>query len=328
MANVVLTDHPWPDVDIERGILAAAGYETIAGPIETSDAAYVESLVATHDPVAIMTCWARVSAAAIARPTALKIVTRMGVGLDNIDVAAATARGAWVTNVPDYCVEEVSDHAITLMLAFWRGVHALDRDVKAGSWNPASARLKRVSKQVIGIVGYGNIGRATAHKLSRGFGCKVLVNSRSLLKQHANSHQLEHQVFVADIATMQREADAIVLHAPLTEQTRHFAGAEFFAGLERKPLLINVSRGGLVDNDALVSALGSGQLSGAGLDVVEGEPAPPRAITQRSDIIVTPHVAFSSDAALAELRQRSAEDVVRVLQGNAPRHPCNAPVMG
>ena len=325
MSKVLLTDHPWPDVDIERGILAAAGYEFIAGPIETPDAAYVEALVAEHDPIAIMTCWAQVSAAAIGRPSQLKIVGRMGVGLDNIDLPAATRRGAWVTNVPDYCVEEVSDHAVAMLLALWRGINRMDRGVKAGSWNPAAAKLARIATRTIGIVGYGNIGRATARKLSRGFGCRVLVNSPSLLKRHASGHELSPQVFVADVATLQREADAIVLHTPLTAQTRRFADDAFLARLERKPLLINVSRGGLVDNDALVRALDTGLVSGAGLDVVEGEPSPPLSITQRGDVIVTPHVAFSSDASLLELRQRSAAEVVRVLRGEVPLHPCNAP---
>jgi D-3-phosphoglycerate dehydrogenase len=248
----------------------------------------------------------------------------MGVGLDNIDLPAATRRGAWVTNVPDYCVEEVSDHAVAMLLALWRGINRMDRDVKAGSWNPATAKLTRIATRTIGIVGYGNIGRATARKLSKGFGCRVLVNVPSLLKRHAIGHELSPQVFVADVASLQREADAIVLHAPLTAQTRHFAGDAFLARLERKPLLINVSRGGLVDNDALVRALDSGQVSGAGLDVVEGEPSPPLSITQRGDIIVTPHVAFSSDASLLELRQRSAAEVVRVLRGEAPLHACNS----
>jgi D-3-phosphoglycerate dehydrogenase / 2-oxoglutarate reductase len=125
-SKILMTDHPWPDLDIERSIIAAAGYELIAGPIETPDAAFVEALVAQHDPLAIMTCWAQVSAQAIARPTSLRIVARMGVGLDNIDVDVATQRGAWVTNVPDYCVEEVSDHAIAMLLSFWRGLGPME----------------------------------------------------------------------------------------------------------------------------------------------------------------------------------------------------------
>jgi D-3-phosphoglycerate dehydrogenase len=325
-ANVLLTDHPWPDVEIERAILGAAGFQLVAGPIETPDAKFVEMLVNQHDPIAIMTCWAQVSAAAIARPTALKIIARMGVGLDNIDVPAATQRNAWVTNVPDYCVEEVSDHAIAMLLSLWRGLGQLDRDVKAGHWNPASASLHRVATKTVGIIGYGNIGSLTARKLSQGFGCNVLVTSPSLLRQHPVGYALATKIRVVDIATLQRDADAIVIHAPLTAQTRHLIASDFLAGLLRKPLLINVSRGGIIDNDALLHALDTGLVSRAGLDVIEGEPTPPAAITQRADVIATPHVAFSSAASLTELRERVAAEVVRVLRGNVPLYPCNTPV--
>lgn len=323
---VFITDHPWPDVEIERAIIEAAGYRLIAGPIETPSAATVEGLVAQHDPVAIMTCWAQVSETAIKQPTQLKIVARLGVGLDNIVIPAATARGAWVTNVPDYCVEEVSDHAVAMALNFWRGIASMDRDVKQGYWNPASARLHRVANMTVGIIGYGRIGAATARKFSLGFGCRVLVNSRSLLQEPGPGRDLQPGIVVADIATIQREADAIVLHAPLTKATQHLVNEQFLAGLKRRPLLINVSRGGLIDNEALVRALDAGLIGGAALDVIEGEPAPPKSVTGRTDIVATPHVAFSSDASLEELRRRSAEEVVRVLRGESPRHPCNEPV--
>ncbi len=320
---MVLTDHPWPDVEIERAVFDAAGYRLIAGPIETATAADVEALVAAHDPVAIMTCWAQVSAAAIAKPSNLRVVARMGVGLDNIVVSAATQRGAWVTNIPDYCVEEVSDHAIALMLDVWRGVTHFDRAAKLGEWNPSSARLRRVRNMTVGIFGYGRIGAATARKLSQGFGCRVFVYSPSLLKS-SSGQEIERGVFATDIATIHKEADAIVLHLPLTPLTRHLVNDDFLRRCARRPLLINVSRGALIDNAALIRALDAGLLSGAALDVVEGEPSPPATVVGRPDIIVTPHVAFSSDASLADLRQRSSEDVVRVLRGKPPLNPCNS----
>lgn len=323
--SVLLTDHPWPDVEIERALIEAAGYQLIAGPIEAPTAASVEALVAQHDPVAIMTCWAQVSQLAIQRPTQLQIVARLGVGLDNIVIPAATVRGAWVTNIPDYCVEEVSDHAVAMALSFWRGITAMDRDVKQGQWSPASARMRRVADMTVAIIGYGGIGAATARKFSQGFGCRVLVNSRSLLRDPGFGHSIQSGVTVAGIETIQREADAIVIHAPLTSETQHLIDDAFLAKLKRKPLLINVSRGGIIDNEALVRALEAGLIGGAGLDVIEGEPAPPKFVTDRVDVVATPHVAFSSDASLVELRRRSAEEVVRVLRGERPQHPCNEP---
>lgn len=323
--RVVLTDHPWPDVDIERSIIEAAGYELVAGPIETGSATDVDALVAAHDPVAIMTCWAQVSERAIGSPSELRVVTRMGVGLDNIAIAAASRRGAWVTNVPDYCVEEVSDHVVALLLNAWRGIARFDREVKAGRWNPATARNRRVADLTVGIIGYGKIGRATARKLATGFGCRVLVTSPSLLSSGAMDRELEHRITVTDQAAIQREADAIVLHAPLAAANRHMVNDAFLAACRRKPLLVNVSRGGLVDSEALIRALDAGLLSGATLDVVEEEPMPPAALVHRADVTITPHVAFSSDASLAELRRRAAEEVVRVLRGEQPLHPCNVP---
>ena len=325
--KILLTDHPWPDVSIEAEVCGAAGYELIAAQIDAGRAAEVEALVAEHNPIAIMTCWALVSAKAIQLPAELRIVSRMGVGLDNIDVAAATQRRAWVTNVPDYCYEEVSDHAIAMLLNQWRGIDKFNREVKAGRWQPSTAKLRRVREMTVGIIGYGYIGQATARKLSQGFGCRVLVTSRGLLKQHGSGAELATGVCVADIATIQSQADAIVLHLPLASDNRHMIDTAFLAACKRKPLLINVSRGGLVDNAALIRALDAGQISGAALDVVEGEPSPPIEVVGRADVIVTPHIAFTSDAALNELRRRCAEEVVRVLRGEPPLHPCNKPVV-
>jgi len=326
--RVVLTDHPWPGVEVETKVLEAAGFDLVAGPEDTPTAAEVEALVGANDPLAIMTCWAQVSTRAVEMPRDLRVVGRMGVGLDNIAVPAVTARGAWVVNVPDYCVEEVSDHVVAMLLDAWRGITKFDLEVKRGRWQPATARLKRVANMTIGIIGYGRIGGATARKLARGFGCRVLVMSRRLLSEPGVDRELEKGVRVATVATIQRECDAIVLNAPLTEETRYLVNDAFLAACARKPLIVNVSRGAMIDNAALVRALNSGQISGAALDVVEGEPTPPREVVDRPDVIVTPHIAFSSDASLLELRQRISEDIVRVLRGEAPRHPCNDPRQG
>lgn len=317
--RVLLTDYPWPDCDVERDIVEAAGFDLVTGPREAAPAAEIARLAAANDPVAILTCWAPVSAEAIAAPTDLRIVARMGVGLDNIDIAAATARGAWVTNVPDYCVEEVSDHAIALTLAWLRGVVVLDREVKRGLWQPGGAKVARFRVLTVGLVGLGRIGRATARKLS-GFGCRVIAADPS-------PHEPPPGVEIVSLEALRAEADVIVLHVPLLDATRHLVDDAFIAGCRKRPLLVNVSRGGLVDNDALLRGLDSGQLGGAALDVVEGEPSPPAALVGRPDVIVTPHVAFLSPVSLLELRRRSTEEVVRVLRGAPPHFPCNAPTI-
>src|SRR5207248_2525895 len=144
MATVVLTDRAWPDVQIERTVLELAGHRLVA-PYESASDVQVDGLVRSEQPAAVMTCWAPVSAEAIVAAAPLQIVARLGVGLDNIAVGVATERGIWVTNVPDYCVEEVSDHAVALMLSWFRGVTLLDREVRAGIWDPSGARVARLS---------------------------------------------------------------------------------------------------------------------------------------------------------------------------------------
>jgi D-3-phosphoglycerate dehydrogenase / 2-oxoglutarate reductase len=316
MAVVVQTDFAWPDVSIERAVLEAVGHTLIAGPSTPAPEAEIEALVAAHNPQAIMTCWAQVSAKAIAAPSDLKIVQRIGVGLDNIAMAAATARGAWVANVPDYCVGEVADHAVALLLDWARGTVSFDRSVKAGAWNPAAAQLRRVADLTVGIIGVGRIGAATAHRLAA-FGCKLLG--------YSPSGRAVPGVEMGALDALVAPSDVVIIHAPLTEASQHLMNADRINAMKPGAYLINVSRGPLIDTDALIAALERGHLSGAGLDVVEGEPQPPRALVDRADVIVTPHIAFSSEASLAELRRRSAEEVVRVLAGETPHFPCNSP---
>jgi D-3-phosphoglycerate dehydrogenase len=317
---VLLTDRAWPDDRIEREIIESAGHSLVGGPAVAGTAAEVEAMALAHAPSAIMTCWAPVSASAIASPPGLKIVARMGVGLDNIDVAAASARGAIVTNVPDYCLEEVSDHAVAMLLALARDLVGLDRAVKGGVWAPASARLWRVRDMTVGIFGMGRIGARTARKLDA-FGVKLIAHNRGALPRS------EARVESVSFDGLIDRSDAIILHAPLTAETHHRFDDAVFARMRPGALLINVSRGPIIDNGALVRALERRRLAGTALDVVEGEPAPPADLVGRPDVIVTPHVGFSSVASLAELRRRAAEEVVRVLNGEAPRHPCNIPVL-
>jgi len=316
MSTVLITDYAWPDLDIEHGVLDPAGHTLVAGPARPAAAEAIEALAATHRPQAIMTNWARVSAGAIAACPDLRIVARIGVGLDNIAVDEATHRGAWVTNVPDYCVEEVSDHAIGLLLAWARGIVSFDRETRQGTWDPASARLLRVSTLTVGIVGYGRIGRMTARKL-HGFGVRLLVHDA-----YAAPDDMAEMV---DLDGLLAASDVIVLHVPLTADTHHLIDRERLAHVKRGAFLINVSRGAVIDTPALIDALRAGRLSGAGLDVLEGEPDVPQALRERGDVIVTPHVAFSSSASLAELRRRVCEEVVRVLNGESPHHACNSP---
>jgi len=315
---VLITDHAWPDVEMERSIIEAAGFALVAGPAQPGSAADIEALTARHQPAAILTNWAPVSARAIAASPRLRVVGRLGVGLDNIAVEEATRRGVWVTNVPDYCSEEVSDHAVGMLLALARGIVHFDREVRSGRWQPATAQLQRVCTLVCGVLGFGRIGRLTARKLA-GFGARVLVHARTA------DPSMPGVEFVGFDELLQA-VDALIVHVPLTRATRHLLDRESLGRLRAGALLINVSRGAVVDTAALIEALESGRLHGAALDVLEHEPEVPAALLAHPNVILTPHVAFSSAASLAELRRKSGEEVVRVLRGELPRQPCNRPL--
>lgn len=316
-STVLITDHAWPDLDIERALLERHGLQLVAGPAQPASAEHIAALCRQHRPVSVLTCWAQVSRAAIEAVPGLRHVGRLGVGLDNIDVACCSARGIPVTNVPDYCFEEVSDHAAALVLGWARGVVAFDRRVRAGEWQPAAARLRRMAHLTVGIVGYGRIGRAAARKF-QAFGCRVMVSTRT-------PPAAQDGLSFVPLDTLTAACDVVVLNLPLTTETRHLFDARRIASMKPGALLVNVSRGAVVDTQALIDALDRGHLSGAGLDVLEDEPAVAPALLRHDGVVVTPHVAFSSDASLVELRERCVEEAVRALRGQPLRYLCNTP---
>src|SRR6516165_3564265 len=228
--TVLLTDYAWPNDEVERRLIEGAGMRLVSGPSDPSPASVIEALVKQYQPSAIITCWAEVSEAAIAAAPDLKIVARLGVGLDNIAIDAATSRGIWVTNVPDYCIEEVSDHAVGFALAWTRGLLRFGTEVREGRWEPAGANLRRLAELTCGIIGFGRIGRATAAKFAA-FGCKVLAH---------DPYADEAPVELVDLDTLLSSSDIVVVHAPLTLATRHMINRETLAMMPRGGLLVNV----------------------------------------------------------------------------------------
>lgn len=229
--RVLWTDAPWSDTDVEQAIFHHAGLEFIRAPSDAD----LDQIVAKVDPAAIMTCWAAISGETIRQAHDLKIIARLGAGVDNVAVDAATGRGAWVTNVPDYCVGEVSDHAIALMLAHYRGILRLDAQVKSYGWQPDGAGLDRISDLTVGIIGLGRIGSETAGKL-KAFGCRVLALTRS----RTDCCDLAEPV---DLDAIAARSDIIILHLPMNAQTAGMIGTGFLSKCEKKPLILNVSRG-------------------------------------------------------------------------------------
>lgn len=315
MATILLTDFSWADLRIERDVIAAAGHQLIERPKDADTPQKLEAFVRQHNPETLMVTYAQITPELIAAVPNLHHIARVGIGTDNVAIDAATARGILVTNVPDYCIEEVSDHALALVLALTRGITHFDRDVRAGNWSVATPGMRRTSSLTIGIIGFGRIGRATARK-AIGLGAKVLVNDVMQIADGGGAEAVSREDLV-------KRSDVVILHTPLDPSTHHMVDRAFVAAMRPGSILINVSRGPLVDNDAILEGLQSGKLAGVGLDVIEGEPNPPRALVERDDVIITPHVAYASDLATADLRRRASEEVVRVLAGEQPRNPVN-----
>lgn len=304
--KVLITDYAWPDLSIEEEILGGAGLEIVSVADSAQDAV---ALIDGCD--AVMTCWAPVSAELLAAGTSLKCVARFGVGTDNIDLAAARTLGLVVTYVPDYCVEEVSDHALALALAWARGVVWLDAAIRSGVWDPAALQLRRVSSLTMGVWGYGRIGRRTAEKFA-GMGARVLAWD-PVAPEGGPAQRVS-------LETLLSECEVLSLHMPASPDGSAKVGAKEFAGMRSGALVINTARGTLVDTQALLDALDRGTIGAAALDVVAGEPDLPAALIAHPRVILTPHVAFSSTESVRELRRRACEDVVRVLSGDEPQN--------
>jgi D-3-phosphoglycerate dehydrogenase len=308
MTIVLVTDHPALTAAIEARML-----ETINAEIRIASTGQEDELLElVVDADAILTCFRRVSAGVIRRGSGLQVIGRYGVGIDNIDVAAATERGIPVTNVPEYCTDEVAEHAIALMLTLARRTAVYDASVRAGGWDIAIGMpIHRLAGRVLGIVGFGHVGRAVASRAS-GLGLRVVVTDRSLTATEAASAGVE-SVELDDLLV---SSDVVSLHVPLTRQTRHLLDAPRLALMKPGALLINCARGGVVDLDAITDSLRTGHLAGAGLDVFDPERLPPdHPLMSMANTVLTPHVAFYSEESISELQRQATQNVMDVLAG-------------
>jgi D-3-phosphoglycerate dehydrogenase len=318
--KVLVTDYAWPSLDIERAILADVDAELIAA--STGEPDELTSLAREAD--GIMTNWKRVPHEALAAAEKCLVVARYGVGLDNIPVEYATELGILVANVPDFCLDEVSDHAMALLLACARHVVDFVELTRDGRWSLDPGRsMARLRGQTLGLVGYGNIARALVPK-AQAFGLEILVYTPRLQR----GRQPDGSVSVATLEELLSRSDYVSIHAPATPETQGLIGQRAFATMKPSAFLINTSRGALVDEVALVEALDQGQLAGAALDVLSNEPAPAdHPLLQRVDVLVTPHASFYSTNAIAELQEKTANNVAAVFRGEVPATTINPEVL-
>lgn len=316
MATVVIAYNEFPDTSVEADILRAVeatvlrvrGLET---PVQLDAARHADALMVSIQ---------KVTAALLANMPLCRIVSRVGTGLDAIDIPAATTRGIWVTNVPDYSVDEVSTHAITLLLAHARRLPRMLDATRRGLWYSKIARLfPRLRGQTLGVFGFGRIARATAAK-ERGLGLEVIAHDPYVPAQTMTAEGVR----AVHAETLWRESDFMSLHLPLTDGTLHIVNAQARALMKPTAFLINTARGPLIDEEALLHAVRAGQIAGAGLDVLAVEPPPTNhSLLHEDRILVTPHYAWYSEAAIHDVRARAAEEVVRVFRGERPLCPVN-----
>ncbi len=318
--TVLITDYAWPTLDRERVTLEPLDAQLLVA--QSGDEAELIALAPQAD--AILTCWQKVTPAVLDAATKCIHVSRYGVGLDNIAVDYATSLGMVVTNVPDFCVEEVSDHAMALLLACARRVVGFDRAIRQGTWNNSGlGPLPRLRGQTLGLIGFGNSARALLPK-AKGFGLRVIAYTPRLSPTALTAPDIA----TTDLDLLLRESDYISIHAPLTPATHHLINAATLRRMKPAAFLINTARGGLIDEAALATALHEGTIAGAALDVLTQEPPPPdHPLRHLDNVILTPHAAFSSTAAIAELAEKAARHVAQSLHGHVPDNVINPQVL-
>jgi D-3-phosphoglycerate dehydrogenase len=318
--KVLVTDFTWPSTDREAAVLAEVGARLVVAAAAREE----EFLRRVPEADAILTCFARVSAAVIRAGRRLQVIGRYGIGVDNIAVDEATRLGIPVTNVPAYCVDEVAEHALALLLACARGVCRYNAAVRQGNWDLGTAMpLGRVRGRVLGILGFGKIGRSLAAKV-QGLGMRVLVHDH-----HAPAEAVRQAGGESvTLDELLRQADFLSLHVPATPQTRGLLNAERLRQMKPTAFVINTARGALIDQDALQHALRQGWIAGAALDVFEPERLPPdHPLLALPNVLATPHVAFYSEESAAELQTRAARNVAAVLSGRLPESVVNPEVL-
>ncbi|MDR9431714.1 MAG: C-terminal binding protein [Natronomonas sp.] len=314
--RVVFTDHTFDELDVERGILSDLDVEVIDG--ERSEASN-EELAEGADGLLVM--FDTVDAALMDAMPDCRIISRTGIGLDNVDVEAATERGIFVTNVPDYCIPEVSDHALALMLSLSRKVVEYEDQVHGGGWDVSEGRtMHRLETQTIGLVAFGNIARAVCEK-ANGFGMDVIAHDPFLSDEQIREGGAEP---VEELDDLLARSDVVSVHTPLTPETEGMIDAEAFETMQESAFVVNVARGGIIDEADLADALDAGEIAGAGIDVLSEEPpSEDNPLVGRDDVILTPHAAWHSAESMIELREKAARNLRDTLAGDVPTYLVN-----
>ncbi len=311
--ELIVILNPDYDPEVEREIFTEAGYEFVSAQCDNDE----ETISAAKDAVGIINIYCNITENVANNLTKCKVIVRAGVGYDMIDVRACRTRGIEVCNVPDYCIEEVADHAVALLLTLQRKIHLHNNYTKKGIWNgELVGDIHRLNTQNLGIIGLGLIGRRFANKM-KGFTQRIFAFDPYM----PDDYFVKEKIIRLDLEDIFLQSDIISFHCPLTPDTYHMLSKTVFEKITRKPIIVNVSRGALIDQLALINALKTGIVAGAALDVLDGEPNLPSEMLCFKNVIITPHIAWYSEEAETDLRTRSIEEVLRVIRGEPPKNP-------
>jgi D-3-phosphoglycerate dehydrogenase len=314
--RVVITDTVFGSTEPEQEVLAGLA------DLELAPAADEQTLRQTAaEADALLNCYAKLSPELVRSLKRCRIIARYGIGVDTVPLSAASEAGIMVTNVPDYCIDEVSDHALALLLNLARGIGKATLATRSGDWDIGVVQpLYRLRGRTLAILGFGRIGRALADK-ARPLGLRIVAFDQYVPEDAIRGAGVEPVSLQAAL----EQADLVSVHVPLTDETHHLIDAKALAWMKPSAFIVNTSRGPVIDAQALIEALEAGRLAGAGLDVVEPEPPPAvHPLRRMPNVLLTPHTAFYSEESQRDLQRRAAEEVARVLRGEQPRSLVNA----
>jgi D-3-phosphoglycerate dehydrogenase / 2-oxoglutarate reductase len=312
---VGVSDSVFPNLDPAREVLSKIG-----GELHLAEAPTPEAIMKVAvDADAMLVTYAKITGEMIQQMKRCRVISRFGIGVDNVDIPVATSKGIVVTKVPDYCIDEVSDHAMALLLALVRKIPFSNAQVHSGRWEmPAVVPIHRLRGSILGLAGFGRIPQLMAPK-AQAFGMKVVTYDPFVPADVLKRAAVEGVSF----AELLKRSDYISVHTPLMPETKHLFNAEAFRQMKPTAYLVNTARGPIIDEDALAAALDAKQLAGAGLDVMTQEPPKNSPLFGRDNVLLTPHTSFYSVESLVELQTKAADEVVRVINKQPPRNPVN-----
>jgi D-3-phosphoglycerate dehydrogenase / 2-oxoglutarate reductase len=318
--KVAVADSVFPTLDPAKEVL-----KTIGAELELASEPKPEAIMTiAADADAVLVTYAKITAEMIARMPKVRIISRFGIGVDNVDIPAATAAGIVVTKVPDYCIDEVSDHTMALLLAVVRKIPFINARVHAGEWKmPEVVPIGRLRGSTIGLVGFGRIPQLVVPK-AQAFGMKVVAYDPFVPKEVFEKLGVEQ----VDFDRLLSVSDYVSIHSPLVPETKGLFNADAFRKMKKTAYLVNTARGPIIDEAALAAALDAKEIAGAALDVMAQEPPGSSPLFGRSNVVITPHTSFYSTEALVDLQTKATQEVVAVLSGQAPRNPVNPEAVG